>query len=89
MALGADRGTVVAMMLKEMLRMVGVGLVAGAIGAWACSRFVAGMLYGTGAGDPLVLVMCAAIMLAVAGAAAWLPARRAASIEPMEALRIG
>jgi len=45
------------------------------------------MLYGTRAADPLVLFSCAAIMLVVAGLAAWLPARRAASINPIEALR--
>jgi len=89
MALGAARETVVAMVLKEVLRMVAVGLLAGALGVVACSRFIASMLYRTGAADPFVLVSCASIMLGVAGAAAWLPARRAASIEPMEALRIG
>jgi putative ABC transport system permease protein len=87
MALGAARETVVAMVLKEGLKMVAVGLMVGAAGALACSRFIAGMLYRTGAADPLVLVSCAAIMLAVAAGAAWLPARRAASIDPMEALR--
>jgi putative ABC transport system permease protein len=88
MALGAARETVVAMVLKEALKMVIVGLIVGAAGALACSRLIAGMLYGTGAGDPLVLASCAAIMLAVAVGAAWLPARRAASVDPMEALRI-
>jgi predicted permease len=88
MALGAARETVVSMVLKEILKLVAVGLITGGIGAIACSRLIAGMLYQTGAADPFVLVSCAAIMLAVAAAAAWLPARRAASIDPMEALRI-
>jgi putative ABC transport system permease protein len=83
MALGAARETVLAMVLKEALKMVIVGLIVGAAGALAC------MLYRTGAADPLVLASCAAIMLAVALLAAWMPARRAASVEPMEALRIG
>jgi ABC-type antimicrobial peptide transport system permease subunit len=87
MALGAARDTVVAMVLKEALKMVTVGLIVGAAGALACSRLIAGMLYRTGAADPLVLVSCAAIMLAVALLAAWMPARRAASVHPMEALR--
>ena len=87
MALGAARETVVGMVLKEVLRLVIVGLILGAIGALACSRFIASMLYGTRPADPLVLFSCAAIMLAVAGLAAWLPARRAASINPIEALR--
>ena len=87
MALGAARETVVGMVLKEILKLVTVGLVVGAVGALACSRFIGSMLYGTRAADPLVLVSCAAIMLAVAVLAAWLPARRAASINPIEALR--
>src|SRR5262249_46844450 len=87
MALGAARGNVIGMVLKEILKLVAIGLIAGAIGAQACSRFIAGMLYGTRAADPLVLFSCAAVMLAVAGLAAWLPARRAASINPIEALR--
>jgi ABC-type antimicrobial peptide transport system permease subunit len=87
MALGAARQTVVAMVLKEAFRMVIVGLIVGAAGALACSGLIAGMLYRTGAADPLVLVSCAAIMLAVALLAAWIPARGAASVHPMEALR--
>jgi putative ABC transport system permease protein len=87
MALGAARESVVAMILKEVLRMVAAGLLAGAIAALACSRFITNMLYGTRAADPLVLISCAAIMLAVATGAAWLPACRAASIDPMDALR--
>jgi predicted permease len=87
MALGAARETVVSMMLREILKLVTVGLIAGAVGALACSRFITSMLYGTRTGDPLVFVACAAIMLAVAIVAAWLPARRAASINPIEALR--
>jgi len=87
MALGAAREAVVGMMLREILKLVVTGLIVGALGAIACSRLIAGMLYQTGAADPLVLVSCAAIMLAVAAGAAWLPARRAASIDPMEALR--
>ena len=87
MALGAARDNVIGMVLKEILKLVAIGLIAGAIGALACSRFIAGMLYGTRAADPLVLSSCAAVMLAVAGLAAWLPARRAASINPIEALR--
>jgi predicted permease len=87
MALGATRETVVGMVLKEILKLVTIGLIAGAIGALACSRFIAGMLYGTGSADPVVLLSCAAIMLAVGCLAAWLPARRAASVNPIEALR--
>jgi len=87
MALGARRGSVVNMMIEEVLRPLGAGVILGAVAALACSRFIAGMLYGTRPAEPVVLISCSAIMLAVAVVAAWLPARRAASIDPMEALR--
>jgi ABC-type antimicrobial peptide transport system permease subunit len=87
MALGAGRDSVVQMVLKEVLKPVGIGLVAGAIAALAGSRLIPSMLYGTRAADPYVLFTCVAIMLAVGLAAAWLPARRAASVNPIEALR--
>jgi ABC-type antimicrobial peptide transport system permease subunit len=91
MALGAQRDGMVRMIVKEVLKPVGAGVALGAIGALALalafSRFIAGMLYGTQAADPVNLIACAAIMLAAAALAAWLPARRAASINPNEALR--
>ena len=87
MALGAARETVVGMVLKEILQLVTIGVIVGAVGALACSRFITSMLYGTRTTDPLVFSACAVIMLAVAIAAAWLPARHAASINPIEALR--
>jgi putative ABC transport system permease protein len=87
MALGAGRESVVRMVLVEILKPVGVGLGVGAIAGLGCSRLIASMLYGTTATDPFVLITCAAIMLVVGLAAAWLPARRAASVNPMEALR--
>jgi putative ABC transport system permease protein len=87
MALGAGRESVVRMVLKEVLKPVGVGLAVGAIAGLGCSRLMVSMLYATSATDPLVLITCAAVMLVVGLAAAWLPARRAASVNPMEALR--
>lgn len=88
MALGAGRESVVHMVLKEVLKPVGAGLLVGAIGALACSRLMASMLYGTRSADPLVLFCCGVLMLAVALGAAWLPALRAASVDPIEALRM-
>jgi predicted permease len=88
MALGAGRESVVRMVLTEVLKPVGMGLAFGAVAGMACSRLIAGMLYGTRAADPLVLITCAAIMMVAGLVAAWLPARRAASVNPMEALRV-
>lgn len=87
-ALGAARGSVTRMILSEMLKPILAGLLIGAAGALACARLIAGMLYGTRMTDPLVLAGCAALMLAVGFAAAWLPARGAASIDPIQALRV-
>jgi putative ABC transport system permease protein len=70
-----------------MLRPILAGLLMGAAGALACSRLISGMLYGTRMTEPLVLASCAVLMLAVGFAAAWLPARGAASIDPIQALR--
>jgi putative ABC transport system permease protein len=86
-ALGAERANVTGMILREMLKPVVAGLVIGAAGALACGRLISGMLYGTRMAEPLVLASCAALMLAVGFAAAWLPARGAASIDPIQALR--
>jgi len=88
MALGAGPDSVVGMVLKEILKPIGVGLGAGALASVACSRLIVSMLYGTSPADPFVLLTCAAIMLTVGLAAAWAPARRAASVNPIEALRI-
>ncbi|HEY6273339.1 MAG TPA: hypothetical protein VIX19_15270 [Terriglobales bacterium] len=82
-----NRSYVVPMVLKEVLRPVGAGLVIGAIGVLAGSRLIVNMLYGTRAADPYVLIACVAIMLAVDLAAAWLPGRRAPTVNPIEALR--
>lgn len=87
MALGAGRDRVVRMVLREVLKPVAAGLVAGAIGALVGSKLIQGMLYGTRRADPFVLIACAAIMLGVGLVAAWLPARRAAAVNPIEALR--
>ncbi|HEX7285040.1 MAG TPA: ABC transporter permease [Candidatus Angelobacter sp.] len=86
-ALGAARESVTRMILFEMLKPILAGLLMGAAGALACSRLISGMLYGTRMTEPLVLASCGVLMLAVGFAAAWLPARSAASIDPIQALR--
>jgi len=86
-ALGAGRGDVVGMVLRESLLPVLVGLAAGVAGALALSRLVTGMLYGVAPRDPATIVLAALAMLGVALAAAAIPARRASRVEPMAALR--
>ena len=87
MALGAQRRDVSAMILKGSLAPVGVGLGIGLAAAALSTRFIESMLYGVQPNDPLTLAAAAMILTASAGLAAWLPARRAARVDPMRALR--
>ena len=87
MALGAQRGGVVRMVLREVLVLVAGGLAIGMIAALATSRFVASFLYGMKANDPLTLTLAAMSLLGSALLAAYAPARKASRIDPMLALR--
>ena len=87
MALGARRGRVLSMVLREAARLLAIGLGIGMLATLLASSILRSMLYGTGSRNPLVLTL---VCLAVGTAgliAAYIPALRAASIEPMEALR--
>jgi ABC-type antimicrobial peptide transport system permease subunit len=75
------------MILREAGALLGVGLVAGTLLAIAVSGAARTLLYGMQPGDPLSLAAAAAGLTAVAAAASFLPARRAASLDPMRALR--
>jgi hypothetical protein len=87
MALGAERGRVLRMILSEALGLLAAGLVLGAIVLTVTTRFVEGMLYGVSAFDPIRLAAITAILTLSAIAAGLLPALRAASIDPIQALR--
>ncbi len=87
MALGASRGGVLAMIVKSALTQALLGLAIGLPLTFGAARLVASTLYQTSSFQPLVLISVAAILLAAAFAAAVIPARRAASIDPMRALR--
>jgi predicted permease len=87
MALGADQGKVVGMILREVLVLVAVGLAAGLAGALGLTRLVEAQLYGVTPSDPGVLAGAAAALAAVALAAGWLPARRASRTDPLRVLR--
>lgn len=86
-AIGATRGQIVGLILRQGLRKAGLGLAAGLVGALALSRFLAGLLYDVAPRDPLVFGGVTLLLLLVALVASWLPAWRAAQIDPMEALR--
>jgi putative ABC transport system permease protein len=87
MALGASASGVVAMVLRRIAWLVGLGIVLGAgLSAWA-AKYITTLLYGLEARDPATFVSAAAVLLLVATLAAWLPARRASRIDPMRVLR--
>ena len=87
MALGARRQTVLAMVLRETVWMAAAGVAAGTLGAVAMGRLIANMLYGLKPSDPATLAASAAILSVVAIGAGAIPARRAATVEPTQALR--
>jgi macrolide transport system ATP-binding/permease protein len=87
MALGAMRGQIVWMVLREVLVVAAVGVAAGLGAAWATTRFVESYLFGMKQHDPGVLVGAVVVLIVAAGAAGFGPAWRAARIDPLVALR--
>jgi len=87
MALGAQRGRIARMILRETLLLVAVGLVLGLPAAGFAARLISGQLFGLKPADPVTFAAACAAMAAVAILASYLPARRAASVDPMHALR--
>jgi predicted permease len=87
MALGASRGNVVNLILKEALILAGIGLSIGLIGAFFIGRALHSALYGVGTVDYGAIAGVSFVLLCASMFASWLPARRAASVEPMQALR--
>ena len=86
-ALGAERQRIFSMVLNESGRIALGGIVVGAIGAFFAVRVIKSLLYGVSPFDPFSAAAAVLVLAFTAGLAAWLPARRAASIEPMQALR--
>ena len=87
MALGAGRNQVVGLILKEALTLALLGLGLGLIGAYFVGRAMHSTLYGIGSIDFGAVAVVALVLLFAALLASWLPARRAAAVEPMQALR--
>jgi ABC-type antimicrobial peptide transport system permease subunit len=86
-ALGADPRAVWSLVLGQGAVLTILGVTIGLAGALALTRFLGSMLYGVSAHDPVTFVAVAAVLAAVATIATWLPARRAARVDPMIALR--
>jgi predicted permease len=86
-ALGAERNTVVWMVLREVAVLTAVGIFAGVPAALGLSRFVQSQLYGIEPSDPITLIVAATALAAVGLFAGYIPARRAAAVQPVRALR--
>jgi predicted permease len=87
MALGARPGDVVTMVLRESLALAGIGIVFGIGGALALMRYAGSMLYGVSAADAVSFIVAAAVLMGAVIASAAAPARRAARLDPLAALR--
>lgn len=87
MALGARRPDVLALVVRRGMTLVGIGIAAGIVLSLALARLIAGLLFGITATDPLTFIGVATLLGLVAFIANYLPARRAASVDPMVALR--
>jgi ABC-type antimicrobial peptide transport system permease subunit len=86
-ALGADRSSIAGMVLREGLSVAGVGLLGGIAGACVLTRFLATLLFGVHAIDPLTFAGVCGFLLIVAAGACLGPALRAAALTPIDALR--
>ena len=86
-ALGAQRSHILRLMVGRAFAMALIGVLVGAIAALALSRFLAGMLYGVKGSDPVTIVSVSLLLLSVVALACYIPARRAAKVDPLVALR--
>jgi putative ABC transport system permease protein len=87
MALGASRGTVMQMVLRQALALSAVGVAAGAAGAYVLTGLMKTLLFGVPPADPVTFVAVAVLLTFVAAIAAWIPGIRATRVDPVVALR--
>ena len=87
LALGAQRGNILWLVLRQGLNLAAGGVIFGLAGALGLTRFLGSLLFDLKPTDSATLIVTSLLLVAVASLAAWLPARRAAKTEPMEALR--
>jgi predicted permease len=88
MALGADRGKIRNLVVRQGMALAIIGVVIGTGAAFGLTRFLASFLFGVKTWDPLVFIAVPIILALVAFAATWIPAHRASKLDPMEALRV-
>jgi predicted permease len=87
LALGAQPGNILGMVMSEAVLLAGVGVLIGLGAALTTTRLVASILYGLSANDPVTIACATLLMITVSALAGWLPARRATRVNPIEALR--
>jgi predicted permease len=87
MAMGALPGQVQAMVVKQGLRLTAAGVGVGVVGSFLVTRLMQTLLFETKAADPLIYLGIATLLITIAAFACWIPARRAAAIDPLRALR--
>jgi putative ABC transport system permease protein len=87
LALGAERGTIIAMILQSGLLLVTMGVVPGLVAAFLLTQLIAGLLYDVSPSDPSTFLSVSVALVAMALLASYIPARRAATVDPMVALR--
>jgi predicted permease len=88
MALGADRGRIRNLVVRQGMQLAVIGVVVGIAAAFGLTRLIASFLFGVKSWDPIAFVSIPILLLLVALAAVWLPATRAAKLDPMQALRV-
>jgi len=87
MALGATVGNVLGLFIRQGMTLVAVGIALGLAGAWALTRIMKSLLFGVSATDPLTFVVSTLLLTVVAALACYLPARRAAKVDPLIAIK--
>jgi putative ABC transport system permease protein len=87
MALGASASSVTQMVVKHGITLTGIGVAIGLAGSWAATRALKTTLYGVSSTDPVTFAAVAVLLTVIALAACWIPARRAARVDPIVALR--
>jgi putative ABC transport system permease protein len=87
MALGAQTGDVLIMVLKQGMSLILIGVAVGLVSALALTRLMRSLLFGIGATDPLTYIAISSLLIFVSLLACWIPARRATKVDPMIALR--